>query len=106
MYVYSVAIVMVVGRGGRLCLMRVGVSIVGHVLTCEGEPPELPPMEIPDSLLASSSICMEPKPATKRQIHFVILILINKQNSAIYLFSQLFTYLIFFEPLEKFVIIS
>lgn len=70
MYVYSVAIVMVVDRGGRLCLMRVGVSGVGHVLTCEGEPPELPPMEIPDSLLASSSICMEPKPAKKKTNSF------------------------------------
>lgn len=66
MYVYLVVIVMVVGRGGRLCLMRVGVFIVGYVFICEGEFLEFLFMEILDSLLVLLSICMEFKFVIKR----------------------------------------
>lgn len=59
MYVYLVVIVMVVGRGGCLCLMRVGVFGVGYVFICEGEFFEFLFMEILDSLLVLLSICME-----------------------------------------------
>lgn len=78
MYVYLVVIVMVVGRGERLCLMRVGVFVVGYVFICEGEFFEFLFMEILDSLLVLLSICMEFKFVIKREIYFVILILINK----------------------------
>lgn len=66
MYVYLVVIVMVVSRGGRLCLMRVGVFGVGYVFICEGEFLEFLFMEILDSLLVLLSICMEFKFVIKR----------------------------------------
>lgn len=57
---------MVVGRGGCLCLMRVGVFGVGYVFICEGEFFEFLFMEILDSLLVLLSICMEFKFVIKR----------------------------------------